>query len=101
MHKKSQDKSVVVNYRAEYIALREVLLFKAYYWFYNANFSYIEQCQLLLKYLILFLSLVLACVGYLSIILINKFIADKHSLLIKGLIYARNYRFNRITLFCF
>ena len=78
MYKMSQDKSVVVHYRAEYIALRETILnFGRIIGFTMVILAALSNNEMLLKYLILLLSLILAYVGYLSINLIKKIIANK------------------------
>ena len=78
MYKMSQDKSVAVHYRAEYIALRETILnFGRIIGFTMVILAALSNNEMLLKYLILLLSLILAYVGYLSINLIKKIIANK------------------------
>ncbi len=78
MYKMSQDKSVVVHYRAEYIALREIVLnLGRIIGFTMVILAALSNNEMLLKYLILLLSLILAYVGYLSINLIKKIIANK------------------------
>ena len=75
MYKISQDKSIIVHYRAEYMALREcVLNFGRIIGFGIIILISSIGTDYLLKYLILGLSMVLAYVGYLSIILSNQII---------------------------
>jgi YQGE family putative transporter len=78
MYKISQDKSIIVHYRAEYMALREcVLNFGRIIGFGIIILISSIGTDYLLKYLILGLSMVLAYVGYLSIILSNQIIESK------------------------
>jgi hypothetical protein len=78
MYKISQDKSIIVHYRAEYIALREfVLNFGRIIGFGVIILISLIGGDYLLKYLILGLSMVLAYVGHLSIILSNQITKSK------------------------
>ena len=75
MYKISQDKSIIVHYRPEYMALREcVLNFGRIIGFGVIILIALIGGDYLLKYLILCLSLILAYVGYLSIILSNQIV---------------------------
>ena len=75
MYKISQDKSIIVHYRPEYMALREcVLNFGRIIGFGVIILITLIGGDYLLKYLILCLSLILAYVGYLSIILSNQIV---------------------------
>ena len=78
MYKTSQDRSIIVNYRPEYIALREcVLNFGRIIGFGLIILLTLFGNDSLLKYLILGLSLILAYVGYLSIILSMQITKNK------------------------
>ena len=78
MYKMSQDKSVVVHYRAEYIALREIVLnLGRIIGFTMVILVALSNHEMLLKYLILLLSIILAYVGYLSVILIKSNLLKK------------------------
>jgi hypothetical protein len=78
MYKISQDKSIIVHYRPEYIALREcVLNFGRIIGFGIIILISLIGGDYLLKYLILGLSFILAYVGYLSIILSKQIIESK------------------------
>ena len=80
MYKTSQDKSIIVHYRPEYIALREcVLNFGRIIGFGLIILLTLLGNDALLKYLILGLSLILAYVGYLSMVLSKQIAKNQPS----------------------
>ncbi len=68
MYKLSQDKSIIVRYRTEYLALREAVLnFGRIISFGTVIFVTVRDSEYWLKYLILILSAIFALIGFMSI----------------------------------
>ena len=78
MYKISQDKSVAVHYRAEYLALRELYLNGGrIIGFLMVILVALSENNEILKYLIFLLSFMWACIGYLSNVLSQKLVENK------------------------
>jgi phosphoglycerol transferase MdoB-like AlkP superfamily enzyme len=72
MYKISQERTVSILYRTEYIALREIGINIGRMIGYGlVIFAALSQNPQMLKYLILFISIVIAAMGYMSVILSN------------------------------
>ena len=72
MYKISQERTVSILYRTEYIALREIGIGIGRIAGYGlVILAALSQNQQMLKYLILFISIIFAIMGYMSVVLSN------------------------------